>query len=435
MFEFPQVFNTLNFEEMVIPLQYMGEKISKKKAIGLLNGPVGRKHQCDGLVYLKEQMPTYGKKNGWKCVINRPDFTAKEHNRKYVIKTEIENGSSSHCNGEIMVHYLPNEDKDVGNIRDDLTSCLANHTEVRKNDRGSGKMVTAGMRVDYASSSATYYTGSNGLDVSLCKYVFRKTSTALNAIIRKTQCKRALIKQLKHLKSTGTGISFRVKDGNHLTVAPTHSISEDLTNPMHKDINDCTRAFAVFLSKVEERPGVSYFLFPSHGIAIQIKGTLVLSWEADNQPHCTCTVVKGVYGASPFLTKRVMRHATIRRAFNTKGYNNNISVGDKIVVRQNLKQLRDMGVLQHTTPDCMVNNRPRKLTYRTGEVVAIEKRMLVINFSGKLQRHGAQCISRRNACSLEYIDRNKLNSIDRRMKQLKEKGKEKRKRQLMDARV
>ena len=104
MFEFPQVFNTLNFEEMVIPLQYMGEKISKEKAIGLLNGPVGRKHQCDGLVYLKEQMPTYGEKNGWKCVINRPDFTAKEHNRKYVIKTEIENGSSSHCNGEIMVH-------------------------------------------------------------------------------------------------------------------------------------------------------------------------------------------------------------------------------------------------------------------------------------------------------------------------------------------
>ena len=56
-------------EEWVTPLQYHGVELTKETAIKVMTENVGRKQQCDGLVYMKKQMPSMKNNKEWKFVI------------------------------------------------------------------------------------------------------------------------------------------------------------------------------------------------------------------------------------------------------------------------------------------------------------------------------------------------------------------------------
>ena len=65
---------------------------------------------------------------------------------------------------------------------------------------------------------------------------------------------------------------FETLDGAKIPVLPRVSISEDLDNSSHIDASDDTHTFAMFHPLEPKTPGLSWFLFPAHGIAIQING-------------------------------------------------------------------------------------------------------------------------------------------------------------------
>ena len=82
-------------------------------------------------------------------------------------------------------------------------------------------------------------------------------------------------------------------------------MSEDLNNSSHVDVNDDTRTFTVFHPSEPHSQDLSWFLFPTHGVAIQISGVVVVSWEGNLLEHCICLVVKGVLGE---CLKRETKH-------------------------------------------------------------------------------------------------------------------------------
>ena len=70
---------------------------------------------------------------------------------------------------------------------------------------------------------------------------------------------------------------FETSDGANILVLPRVSISEDLDNSTHIDVSDDTCTFAVFHPSEPKTLGLSWFLFPAHGIIIQISCVVMMS--------------------------------------------------------------------------------------------------------------------------------------------------------------
>ena len=113
---------------------------------------------------------------------------------------------------------------------------------------------------------------------------------------------------------------------------PRVSISEDLNNSSHVDVNDDTLTFAVFHPLEAQRPGLSWFLFPTHSVVIQISGVMVVLWEGNLLEHCTCLVVEGVLVEYLKSEKRSTRHAAIQKVFNEKYRSNKLRTRMTVVV-------------------------------------------------------------------------------------------------------
>ena len=72
--------------------------------------------------------------------------------------------------------------------------------------------------------------------------------------------------------------------------------SSDAKGINHVDVSDNTRTFAVFHPSEAQNPGLSWLIFPAHGVVIQISGVVAVSWEENLLEHCTCSVLEGVLG-------------------------------------------------------------------------------------------------------------------------------------------
>ena len=120
-------------------------------------------------------------------------------------------------------------------------------------------------------------------------------------------------------------------------------ISEDLDNSSHIDVNDDTHTFAVFHLSEPKTPGLSWFLFPAHGVAIQTSDVVVVSWEGNLLEQFNCSVTKGVLGECLKNEKRSTRHVAFETAYNKPRHNNILFKGMTVMVRQKLEELNDLG--------------------------------------------------------------------------------------------
>ena len=136
---------------------------------------------------------------------------------------------------------------------------------------------------------------------------------------------------------------FETKDKVKILVLPWVSISEDLDNSSHIDGNDDTHTFAVFNPSEPQTPILSWFLFPAHGVAIQISGVMMVSWEGNILEQCTCLVIKGVLCECLKNEKRSTRHVAFETAYNKPRHNNILFKGMTVMVRQKLEELNDLG--------------------------------------------------------------------------------------------
>ena len=203
---------------------------------------------------------------------------------------------------------------------------------------------------------------------------------------------------------------------------PLYSTSKDLTNSIHIDVHDDSRTFAVYFSPVKKVPGKTFFVFPAYSLVIEIVPGMVLSWEAHTMYHCSVTTVKGIIGIALCSNKRTSKHSIIPQAFNTRGHNKGIKVGDTVMARETLQELQYKGVSVPSSADCSVNERPKKKSYRAASVTSVEDGNLEIIYKGKLKRSlGKHYIQSLDACKMDYLDTARLdnnqNTINSKSKQ------------------
>ena len=122
-------------EEWVTPLQYHGVELTKETAIKVMTENVGRKQQCDGLVYMKKQMPTLDNNKEWKFVIRRPTATDTKQGTAiwaYDLKTKVPPSAPTTCTGHIMVNYFVDTDSDIEPIITRIREASQTFMEIHK---------------------------------------------------------------------------------------------------------------------------------------------------------------------------------------------------------------------------------------------------------------------------------------------------------------
>ena len=428
-------------EEWVTPLQYHGVELTKETAIKIITKNVGRKQQCDGLVYLKKQMPSMKNNKEWKFVIRRPTSTEIQKGTAiwaYNLKTKVAAVAPTTCTGNIMVNYFVDTDTDIepiiSRIRQASQTFMEIHKQVRIVKGEYGTMHPAGARVDYCSSTMTAYVGNNAFDKGRSRRQLRQYALDLQQIVMKSICKEDLVRELRNEKQTNKGLTFQDDSGTDMGAMPLYSTSKDLTNSIHIDVHDDSRTFAVYLSPVKKVPGKTFFVFPAISLVIEIVPGMVLSWEAHAMYHCSVTTVKGIIGIALCSNKRTSKHSIIPQAFNTRGHNKGIKVGDTVMARETLQELQYKGVSVPSSADCSVNERPKKKSYRAASVTSVEDGNLEIIYKGKLKRSlGKHYIQSLDACKMDYLDTARLdnnqNTINSKSKQSR-KNNSKRKRDM-----
>eukprot|EP00536_Pseudo-nitzschia_multiseries_P017942 jgi/Psemu1/53319/gm1.53319_g len=176
---------TLQLNEVIIPQLYNDANISVADAEGLLKRP-GKNGQVNGLVYCKDQMPEVNLHKGWKHVLRPP--TDKTSEQSYIV-TVAPSGDGSSTAGNIYVHYLPCNHKVVPALYDGRVG-------------EGGRMVGAGRRVDFASSSRTFYK-SNGKHMCLSQKQLRDVAIAFDNIARNTVVRDVYNWDIKCMKKEG----------------------------------------------------------------------------------------------------------------------------------------------------------------------------------------------------------------------------------------
>eukprot|EP00536_Pseudo-nitzschia_multiseries_P004635 jgi/Psemu1/10435/gm1.10435_g len=66
--------------------------------------------------------------------------------------------------------------------------------------------------------------------------------------------------------------SFYAGKGRKAYVNPFFAASEDLTNAMHLDLDDCSRSYSLFFPDDKLAPGTTYFMLPKIGVYIELTG-------------------------------------------------------------------------------------------------------------------------------------------------------------------
>ena len=137
-------------------------------------------------------------------------------------------------------------------------------------------------------------------------------------------------------------------------------------------MNDDTRTFAVFHPSEAQTPGLSWFLFPAHGVGIQISGVVVVLWEGNMLEHCACSVVEGVLGECLKSEKQSTRYAAIQKAFNEKKHNNKLRTTMIVVVRETLAKLNERGAGLCMLKNCDAKTKSMgKVSYRHAVIEGI----------------------------------------------------------------
>ena len=117
---------------------------------------------------------------------------------------------------------------------------------------------------------------------------------------------------------------------------PTYIFSKNLTNSIHRDKNNNSRSFALFFrDNNNSNMGLTWFLFPFYGIAIECSRNTLISWDGCTQYHCSCTVEKNIYSFFTSSMKRVNQQSITNIKLNRKQKRNTreLNEGNNVYVR------------------------------------------------------------------------------------------------------
>ena len=109
-------------------------------------------------------------------------------------------------------------------------------------------------------------------------------------MIRRSMFRDSYTDLLRHMITNTYGPENNISLNNNNVLPPTYAVSHSLTNSIYCDTQDFQRSHHTFFPETHGRPGVTYFIFPTFDLIIEMKGTVYISIEGSRMNHCSCTV-------------------------------------------------------------------------------------------------------------------------------------------------
>ena len=182
-------------------------------------------------------------------------------------------------------------------------------------------------------------------------------------------------------------MKYNNSKGGKFDVIASYSVSRNLTNSLHLDLNDDSKSFAVFYVSSGKHTTKTWLLFPDYGIAIEINKYVLISWDGSKLRHCSCTGsdessnTGSVYSLFAAAKKDVSRYYNMKQRFSQKNHHKNLQKGDTVYVRERLSSMKTK--FDYTDPNR--NKCPTKFMHRPATVTKIVGKVVSILFKGKLK--------------------------------------------------
>lgn len=324
-----------------------------------MTGKCGSRNQVDGLVYSQSKMPSPGKingkydNNGWNYVIRQNGLSAET----YIFETTHDEGKKTSITiQKLNKHNDKNENME--NITEACDHVLKSHNPVRDVEHESGVMKMVGWRRDGYKGTCRKYRPRRKID--------RNNTNRYGKIISQTLVK--LFQGTAHETKLKKAIKDNKLGENEL---PTIAISEDLTNSIHVDPEDCSESFGFWFSR-KGKKGRTWVLFPYYSLAIECSHIrpMLITWDGRCQEHCSCTVGRGVLSLAGFCKTKHINFMDHMKGFTLKPREDmTLEVGKKV----------DVLLPQEN------NKKKRRLMNKVGIISSINgnSRTVLIDFVGK----------------------------------------------------
>ena len=298
----------LGDEKFIPPRSFNGKKISVKRSLQILNDTTkeGRRNQVDNLTYHSGQVPTEFDSNQW----------------EYVIRAKVNSTSStefvlSSDNDSVLVHHPLAQD--VGNdIRNFSKHVLECHAPVRNKEWEYGTMVSAGDRIEIRSAMLNHYRCSKKntpANWKATESLLPRAGIAFHNLVQKTMLCQLYNKSIEQIVDDNNyrRVKDHTKNNLPIKIHPSCSVSCNLTNAPHQDLNDASRSYAVWFQDKRDPSTTTWFLLPYYSIAIECSSTTYISWDGTKQLHCSCTTEgKGnIYSLFYSTYENVKKHKAI----------------------------------------------------------------------------------------------------------------------------
>ena len=295
--------------------------------------------------------------------------------------------------GNVYIQYIDHQPPDA--ITEAVTFYLANHTNVRNEDGEHGVMCPFGQRVDVRSSCLTQYKNTKKKLPGNEKEIMRSCLVDFNSELGRSCCSSIYRDAIRDLTKKNNVLKVKNEIGQTLNVLPTYCVSSDLSNSLHCD-NDDGLSFAIFYRAKPK--GVTWFVIPCLGLAIEIAGTTILSWDGRVAPHASITTVPGIHSLFGSSNPLVATRRAVEKAFSVKKYNN-VKVNQTIYTRELLTKM--------TNDPRLDRSQYKKRTYmnRKATVQSVDGETIYIIYDGKLQCDGPQQFHRNNVVCMDMSAR------------------------------
>jgi hypothetical protein len=368
----------------LLPNRYEEQQVSPQVARNLMNTKCKRRSQVDGLTFHKCQMPTHNDNKQWEHVIRRP--TSKKNWREqsaYVIRCPVVN--------DVYIQYFSGDiDCEIG---DAVKYYMKTHTPVRIINGEKGSMVGVGRRFDVRSGSTEMFKATRNCSQHLSKSdeICLRNSCLLSfdSVLRKSIVANEYNNSMHCLKGKRNVMSVAGKN-----VLPSYCCSESLTNSMHIDTNDSERSYTLFFSR-QQNVGKTWFVMPELSVALELKGTVMLSWDGSKVLHGSVTVDEGMLSLFGSAHKDVEEREKIKQCFASKE-KGQFTVGDKVHVRKRLKDVKCS-----LDPKLSVKfHQSKRFSNRKATIVDINGDGINVIYEGHFRKHGNQVCSESEICSI-----------------------------------
>ena len=367
-------------EDQIVPLLYKDNDIGKQESLQLLNGNFGQRKQVNGLRYKPLQLPSEKRNKGWKRVVRCSSMPT-----SFIIKNAAV--------GNIYIEYIDGQPSDA--IQQAVQFYLSNHTNVRNEDGESGVMCPFGQRVDVRSSCLTHYKNTKKKLPGDVNDIMESCLVDFNSVLCGSCCSSIYRDEIRELTRKNNTLTYQNEIGQSLHVLPTYCVSSDLSNSLHCD-NDDGVSFAIFYRKKPN--GRTWFVIPSLGLAIEIAGTVILSWDGRLAQHASITTAPGIHSLFGSSSPSVTMRRAVEKAFSVKKYNR-VKANQSIYTRRLLFEMR------HDPKLDISEYKKRTYMNRKATVISVDGECIYVLYDGKLKYLGTELFHRNHVVRMDIVDK------------------------------